>query len=412
MTSPGKELKRLSITRAMEEAPAHACDYCGVMAVHQCSAAHPVAPKLGGCPLFSFYCSLGHQLLDSQNHLEKCEKEEVKNKLVDIARTIQDCWLVIRQNTWDHDVKSIRIDESGTKGIVVCELGDGEKFAGGQVFHEFDKGLVEELETKFGNVHDAVLTAGTSEHAVACLYKLVEYLLRDSATQIEEIRVSPSVPLLVVQNLTTPNPSQTQALAEFNHASNHWVYKITTKTGEEYALDITGIQYGNDCVCSRWEEAQLSHRVFGESHTRLQNVANTQFATLEAAFREMNWMLLSTIFDLFVEELSHMEKNTGPLGRQELVRSLEQILKDIPVDAVSALGDFRDWVGGSCDTPTPLAKMLGRVAPGVVPRGMVVSEEVGVELDEGDAGDGVGEEVTENMYDRYLRTGKVGCTLL
>lgn len=178
MDSPSKRPQALSITRAMEEAPTHACDYCGVMTVHQCSVSRPNSSKIGGCPLFSFYCCFGHQLLDSQNHQEKCDKEEVRNTLVDIARTIQDCWLTVRQNTWDHDVKNIRIDGSGTKGSVLCELGDGEKFVQGKVFHEFDEGLVEELETKYGIVRDAVLTAGTSEHAVACLYKLVEHLLQ------------------------------------------------------------------------------------------------------------------------------------------------------------------------------------------------------------------------------------------
>lgn len=178
MDSHVKAPKRLSITREMEDAPTHACDFCGVMTIHQCSASHSNSSKLGGCPLFSLYCCLGDQLLDSANHQEKCEKEDVKNKLVDIARTIEDCWLTIRQNTWDHDVKHIRIDESGTKGSVVCELGDGEKFAKGNIFHELEEALVEELETKFSIVRDAVLTAGTSEHAIACLYKLVGYLLR------------------------------------------------------------------------------------------------------------------------------------------------------------------------------------------------------------------------------------------
>lgn len=178
MDSPAKPPQALSIARAMEEAPAHACDYCGIMTVHQCSAPHPNSSKMGGCPLFSFYCCFGHQILDSQNHQEKCDKEEDKNKLVNIARIIQDCWLTIRQDTWDHDVKHVRIDESGTKGIAICELGEGEKFAEGKVFHEFDEDLVEELETKYGIVRDAVLTAGTSEHAVACLYKLVEHLLQ------------------------------------------------------------------------------------------------------------------------------------------------------------------------------------------------------------------------------------------
>lgn len=428
MDSPARELKRLSITREMEEAPSHACDHCGAMTVHQCSIPHPNSLKTGGCPLFSFYCCLGHELLDSANHLEKCEKEDVKNQLVDIARTIQDCWLTIRQNTWDHDVESIRIDESGTKGSVVCELGDGERFAEGKVFHGFDEVLVKEMETKFGNVRDAVLTAGTSEHAVACLYKLVEYLLRgtlhisntfkehidqhwksDFITQITEVRISPSVPLLVVQNLTTPSLSQTKALTEFNSASNHWVYKITTESGEEYALDITGIQYGDDCVCSRWEDVALSQRVFGESHMHLHNVLDTQFSTLEAAFREINWMLLSTSLDHFVVKLQSMEVET-PLQREELVQNLDQFLKKtLPVNVSD---DFKEWVSRHCDTPTPFARMLSQLAPGVVPKGVELEEEVQVHSEEVEEGEEVEEEGTENMYERYLRTGKAGCVLL
>ncbi|QDS76499.1 hypothetical protein FKW77_005391 [Venturia effusa] len=385
----------------MEEAPAHACDYCGIMTINQCSASHPNFEEIGGCPLFSFYCCLEHQQIDSDSHQEKCGKEAIKIKLVEISRTIQECWLTIRQNTWDHEVKHIHIDESGTKGKVVCELGNGEKFAHGKVFHEFDESLVEQLQTKFGIVRDAVLTAGTSEHAVACLYKLVEHLLQDLTTHIEEVRILPSVPLLVVQNLTSPGASPNKAMTEFNRGSNHWVYKVTTKTGEDYAIDITGIQYGDDCVCSRWEDIAYSHRVFGESHIRLHNVLNTDFSTLETAYREINWMHLSFSLDDFVSKLKEVEVKV-PLAREELVRNLDTYLKEtLPVDASE---DFREWVDRYCDTPTPLAKMLSRLAPGVVPRGVELHEEIRVGLEEVSLESA--EPAPENMYERYLQSGK------
>ncbi|TLD18945.1 hypothetical protein E2P81_ATG01673 [Venturia nashicola] len=231
MNTSAQRSKRISITREMEEAPVHACYYCGVMAVHQCSVTHSNSLKIAGCPLFSFYCCLGHQLLDGANHLEKCEKET---------------------NTWDHDVKTMCIDDAGAKGSIVCTLGDGGKFADGKVFHgfDFDEALLEELETKFGNVREAVLTTGTSEHAAACLYKLVEYFLG---------------------GLTNPGTSENKADSECNYAPNHCVYKLTTKTGDEYALDITRIQYGNDCICFHREHIALHLRVFSESHIRLHN---------------------------------------------------------------------------------------------------------------------------------------------
>lgn len=211
----------------------------------------------------------------------------------------------------------------------------------------------------------------------------------------------------MVQNFTTTGASHNKAITEFNSAANHWVYKITTKTGEEHALDITGIQYGDDCVCSPWEDITRSHRVFGESHIRLHNVLNTEFSTLETAFREINWMHLSSAFDKFVSNLQETELET-PLRREEMVDNLDKYLKEtLPVDASE---DFKEWVSRHCDMPTPLAKMLSGIAPGVVPRGAELHEEIPVGL--GDGEEGPVEPVSENMYERYLQSGKVSCGIL
>lgn len=162
----------------MEESPAHACDHCSTITTRQCSASHANSSSVGGCPLFTFYCSDSCRQQDGAKHQEKCEQLEARNKLFVIARTIQDCWLTIRRSAWDHDVKHVHLDESETKGIVICELGEGGEVSGGNIFHQFDESVVEGLHTDFGLVRDAVFASGTSEHAVACLYKLAEYLLQ------------------------------------------------------------------------------------------------------------------------------------------------------------------------------------------------------------------------------------------
>jgi hypothetical protein len=185
--SPAKALRTPSITRDLEALPAHACNNCANPTTLQCTATHPSSSTSGKCPVFAFYCCGTCQRHDSKDHQEKCEQLEARNKLFKIARTVREVWLTIRKNTWDRDVTKVSIDEMETSGRVFCNMGSGEKFAEGTVFHEFDESVMEGLKTKYGVVRDAVLTVSTSEHAIACLFKLVEYLLQGMVISIVSI---------------------------------------------------------------------------------------------------------------------------------------------------------------------------------------------------------------------------------
>lgn len=91
------------------------------------------------------------------------------------------------------------------------------------------------------------------------------------------------------------------------------------------------------------------------------------------------------------------------------MHNLDTYLKEtLPVNASD---EFKEWVERHCDTPIPLAKMLSELAPGVVPQGVELHEEIQVTLEE-DGEEEVAEQTSENMYEQYQRTGKVGCTLL
>jgi hypothetical protein len=176
--SPVKAPQSPSITRSLEGIPAHGCNNCGATTTRSCDASHPTTSNLGGCPVFAFYCSNSCQEHDSKEHQDECEQLAARDKLFEIARTLRECWLTIRQNTWDYDITKVNIEENNSDDKLVCEMGSGEMFAEGIVFHEFDESLVGELSTKYGEVRDAVLTAGTSEHVIACLFRLVEYFLQ------------------------------------------------------------------------------------------------------------------------------------------------------------------------------------------------------------------------------------------
>lgn len=61
---------------------------------------------------------------------------------------------------------------------------------------------------------------------------------------------------------------------------------------------------------------------------------------------------------------------------------------------MNASDEFKEWVERHCDTPIPLAKMLSELAPGVVPRGVELHEEIQVTLEE-DGEEEVAEQTSE-----------------
>ena len=210
----------------------------------------------------------------------------------------------------------------------------------------------------------------------------------------------------MVSDLDEHNPNSTKP-TEFDYNRNHWVYKVTATTGTEYAIDITGAQYGDDCILCPWEliNVKYEHRTFGKSHTLLHNVLNTDFTSLEFAYREISWTHLACALDIFVKKLQE-KKFQGPLRWEELVGALDRYLKDtLPVDLAE---DFKEWVELHCDKPTPLAKMLGLISPGAVPRGVEVQEDIPVQM----AGGQEKPQEHEDAYERYRREGRVKCTIL
>jgi hypothetical protein len=107
----------------------------------------------------------------------------------------------------------------------------------------------------------------------------------------------------MVKDLDTND--RTNPTTGFEYNTNHWVYKVAATTGKEYALDITGAQYGDDCALCPWELITVTgeHRIFRESHIRLHNVLNTSFTSLELAYGEINWTHLSCALDIFINKL-------------------------------------------------------------------------------------------------------------
>lgn len=183
MSSPLKAPSPLSVSRHLEDLPAHACNNCSTTTTHQCSTPHPNTSTTGACPFFAFYCCEACEAQHRKEHEAECEKLEARDKFFTIARTVRECWGLVRKWTWDFDVARVRVEEEEEGNErVVCEMGEGDVFGGGVVFHEFREGLVEGLESRFGEVRDAVLTAGTSELAISCLGPLVEWLLQGTFT--------------------------------------------------------------------------------------------------------------------------------------------------------------------------------------------------------------------------------------
>jgi hypothetical protein len=111
---------------------------------------------------------------------------------------------------------------------------------------------------------------------------------------------------------------------------------------------------------------------------RLHNVLNTNFTSLEMAYRGTNWTHLSCVLDIFVQKIH--DKFQGPIRREDLVKAIDDYLKNtLPVES---LRDFKDCVKCNCDAPTRLAKFLGGKVPGCVPRQEERGEEIHVQIQE------------------------------
>ncbi|KAF2845061.1 hypothetical protein T440DRAFT_502704 [Plenodomus tracheiphilus IPT5] len=231
----------MASTPATALEPRDACYLCG-----------KPASKCSGCISSEFsrsYCSKQCQKQDWPSHKSFCKDHQLEEVLKKAATVASIAYLRFRKNTWDIPIVKVDVEE----GVLTIHR---EYDSMDNYFVPFPKRLMASEDKKETRRNmNQVLCAFVCEEGLAWMHNTLAGLLQGLKIQIEEINVS-------MYNI--PRKTITVHPNGFQHSNwpgySHDLLRITSKaTGTQWAIDISGGQYGITAVFWPWKQFNLLH---------------------------------------------------------------------------------------------------------------------------------------------------------
>ncbi|KAH6663159.1 hypothetical protein B0J14DRAFT_662149 [Halenospora varia] len=203
-----------------------------------------------GAPPNTVYCSKACQTAHWETHKQICKTLNIRRIIFQAGATLQDVFYNYRFQVFDQ--KIVKIDRKHGKIYVQASKSDFAGRTRHSIFdclHPFPTSLVQSKEEE-----KAILTSLAADDALCFMYEMIKYFFGGTVSQfLDIIFVSTNNKLAVVG--ISPNGFVDDRPYE------HRVVKLCAKNGEEYALDLTGAQWGYFEPIMPWKTYQLS-RIF------------------------------------------------------------------------------------------------------------------------------------------------------
>ncbi|KAI4723800.1 Palmitoyltransferase akr1, ankyrin repeat-containing protein akr1 [Aureobasidium sp. EXF-10728] len=205
------------------------CANCGkVDAKSKCTGCDQ-APNADGTPSASVsYCGKECQTAHWPQHRKGCRHMRARKALFRAGRLLQGIWYAVRRESFDNAI--VKVEE--VDGDLVVHEGDYKvepTLREGGFYREFPEHL-------FKNKEDAesCLSLLFCNESLSHMHSAAEWLLKDLCTKITEALVK----------VTKPVRAARYARDEWQLDWMHSVLKVVLRSGETYAIDLSGAQYG------------------------------------------------------------------------------------------------------------------------------------------------------------------------
>lgn len=201
------------------------CAHCREAATQVCNGCHKAPDVEGGHIETVWYCSAKCQKADWRFHKNDCKKAQARRSLYRVAETAKLAFFRLVERTFDLDVIGVE-----AKGDTLY-VWEGPKDR--SIFNPFPSEYLNSDQDKQAAM--AWMNCGSSEDYV---HVLVEAMLQDVPFEVAEVLVS-KVKYLRRVVVIEPDGHESDS-----SKSEHVVFKITINEDENYALDVTGAQFG------------------------------------------------------------------------------------------------------------------------------------------------------------------------
>ncbi|KAL8635448.1 MAG: hypothetical protein Q9228_007059 [Teloschistes exilis] len=223
---------------AIEKKPklGESCDHCGQPAALCCSGCVE-SPTLGGIsPPRTFYCSPKCQRAAWDIHKKICSTLSARKRVYRAGNMIQKIFYAYRERAFEKMFTKIEV-EGDTMYMYEGEYGED------QYLVPFPHDLFSSEEDKW-----AAFTFHACSDAVAFMCHLLKMFLKGLYVVIDEVEM--------MKLLKTPRETCVVDQNRIIHDRNeyrHEVFRVVLKTGEMYALDFSGAQYGYHDPVLPWD---------------------------------------------------------------------------------------------------------------------------------------------------------------
>lgn len=213
------------------------CARCREAATKICDGCRQAPDAEGGHVESVWYCSVKCQEADWTYHKSDCKKAQARKSLYRVAQTAQLAFFRLVERIFDLDVVGLEAKEE------TLYVREGPKDR--SIFNAFPSEQLNSDQDKQAAM--AWMNCGSSEDYVQVL---VETMLQDVPFKVSEVRI-PKVKYLRRVVVIEPDGHESDS-----SKSEHVIFKITINEDEDYALDVTGAQFGFYDPVTAWGSYQ------------------------------------------------------------------------------------------------------------------------------------------------------------
>ncbi|KEQ71396.1 hypothetical protein M436DRAFT_74462 [Aureobasidium namibiae CBS 147.97] len=218
------------------------CANCGCLDANAYCAGCHQAPNTDGTPHVNVrYCTRECQKAHWPSHRIECKNLQARKALFRAAWLLQKIWYAVRRESFDNDL----VSAEEVNGELLIQEGNYDLKS-----TKRENGFYREFpDAIFKNKQDAEASLNLlyCTDSVSHMYMVNHWLLKDICMDVKETKV----------RVQKPARKSRYACDEWNQDFLHEVLQVRLHSGEVYAIDFTGAQYGWYEPITEWSRYSL-----------------------------------------------------------------------------------------------------------------------------------------------------------